>query len=475
MSQVFLKIVNMSISALWLIPAVLILRLLLKKAPRWITLLLWAMVAFQLLCPFSLESRFSLIPSAETISPNIMLDGTPSVQTGIPAVNDALNPLVQKAFTPDPFAGANPLQIWIPVFSALWLAGMAVMLLYTCLSCWRLHRKVSTAVLLRDNVFQSEHVPSPFVLGILKPKIYLPFSLTGTEQSYVIAHEQAHLRRRDHWWKALGFLLLSVHWFNPLVWLSYVLFCRDVELACDEKVIEYLGDEQKADYAQALLTCSVHRPGVTALAFGEVGVKERVKSVLHYKNPSCWAVIAGVMVCVAAAVFFLTDPPGPEDSFQLTEAGNSIYGPYYTYSLRFGPETTGAYLYIEQWENGACTSTDPIFLPSDCEQVRIAMDVFQQKDLIPAGTNIQIGVGKAAASSVTYLPFPEGRHYVTWGCCGYQPNERISIQPGMEKILTAMVFDSGKGIRVFDPESLVQEPERLNDVGYAILIRAVFR
>lgn len=223
MSQVFLKVVNMSISALWLIPAVLILRLLLKKAPKWATLLLWAMLAFQLMCPFSLESRFSLIPSAEAISPNIMLDRAPSVQTGIPAVNDALNPIVQKAFTPDPAASANPLQIWIPVLCCLWLVGMAAILLCTALSYWKLGRKVSTAVLLRDNIFQSEHVSTPFVLGILKPKIYLPFSLIDPDQTYVIAHEQAHIRRKDHWWKFLGFLLLTLHWFNPLVWLSYVM------------------------------------------------------------------------------------------------------------------------------------------------------------------------------------------------------------------------------------------------------------
>ena len=313
MSQAFLKIVNMSISASWLVLAVLILRQLLKKAPRWSYVLLWGIVAVRLLCPFSMESVLSLIPSAQTVSPEIMMDKTPTIATGIAALDQAVNPVITAVFAPDPWASANPLQIWIPVLAHLWLLGVLVMLLYTAISYWRLCRKVATAVRLEENIFQSEFAGSPFVLGILKPRIYLPYSMEGKNRESVIAHERAHIARKDHWWKPLGFLALTLHWFNPLMWLGYVLLCRDIELACDEKVIAQLSSQEKADYTQALVHCSVSRSGIAAcpLAFGEVGVKARVKSVLHYKKPGFWLVLLALVLCVVIAVCFLTDPLSP--------------------------------------------------------------------------------------------------------------------------------------------------------------------
>lgn len=222
MSELFLKILNMSISASWLVLAVLLLRLVLKKAPKWVNVLLWGMVALRLICPFSIESALSLIPSAQTIPSDIMMDTTPEISTGIPALNGLVNPVITESFAPAPEASANPLQILIPVASVLWLGGMAILASYTVISYWQLRRKVATAVRYRDNIFQSEHVPSPFVLGIFRPRIYLPFRLDGENLNYVVAHEQAHIRRKDHWWKPLGFLLLTVHWFNPLMWLAYI-------------------------------------------------------------------------------------------------------------------------------------------------------------------------------------------------------------------------------------------------------------
>ena len=312
MADVFLKIVNMSISASWLVLAVLVFRLVFKKAPKWIHVLLWGVVAVRLLCPFSIESALSLIPSAETISPEIMMSPEPTIHTGVPAINSVVNPIITETFAPEPVASANPLQIWIPVLAMIWGIGVALLLAYTAISYWRLHRKVRTAVLLRDNIFQSEVVSSPFVLGIIKPKIYLPFQIDGQNLEHVVSHEQAHIRRRDHWWKPLGFLLLTIHWFNPLMWLAYVLLCRDIELACDEKVVKELGKDQRADYSQALLACSVNRRMIAAcpLAFGEVGVKERVKSVLNYKKPAFWVIVVSVIACAVVAVCFLTNPLG---------------------------------------------------------------------------------------------------------------------------------------------------------------------
>ena len=315
MSEIFLKIINMSISASYIVLAVLLLRLLLKKAPKWITVVLWGIVAVRLVCPFSIESVLSLIPSSEVVSPTIMTDKTPTINTGIPIINSTLNPVISESFTPNPGDSANPLQIWIPVLTTIWIVGMVALLIYTVISFAKVKRKIGTAVLLRDNIYQSENVVSPFVLGIIKPKIYLPFNMNEKDMDHVVAHEMAHIRRKDHLWKPLGFLLLTLHWFNPLMWLGYVLLCRDIELACDEKVIKELDHDARADYSQALLTCSVNRRMIAAcpLAFGEVGVKDRVKSVLNYKKPAFWIIIAAVVACVVVAVCFLTNPPQKDD------------------------------------------------------------------------------------------------------------------------------------------------------------------
>lgn len=315
MSDLFLKILNMSITASWLVPVVLLLRLLLKKAPRWIHVLLWGMVALRLICPFSVESDLSLIPSAQTIPSNIELDITPAIDSGVPMINQTINPLIQNSNTPAAGASINPLQITFGILSNLWVMGMLAMTLYTAISYLRLRHSIGTAIRLRDNIYQSEHVQSPFVLGILRPRIYLPYRLTETDREHVIAHETAHIRRRDHYWKPLGFLLLTIHWFNPLMWLAYVLLCRDIEAACDEKVIRQLGHDGRADYSQALLNCSIPRRSIAAcpLAFGEVGVKDRVKSVLNYKKPAFWILLLAVIACVLTAVFFLTDPASSLD------------------------------------------------------------------------------------------------------------------------------------------------------------------
>ena len=311
MNELFLKIINMSISASWLILAVLILRLVLKKAPKWVNVLLWGIVAVRLICPLSFESALSLIPSSETIPLDIEMAAKPTIDSGVPAINSVVNPVLSSFAPPQHvLTSANPLQIWIPILNIIWLIGVGALLLYTAVSYWRLCRKVDTAVRYKGNIFQSENVSSPFVLGLIKPRIYLPFKLDGQDMEHVVAHEQAHIRRKDHWWKPLGFLLLTIHWFNPLMWLAYVLLCRDIELACDEKVIKGLSNEQRADYTQALVACSVNRRMIAAcpLAFGEVGVKERVKSVMNYKKPAFWVIIIAVIVCVGVAVCFLTNP-----------------------------------------------------------------------------------------------------------------------------------------------------------------------
>ena len=323
MSHVFLQILNRSISASYLLLAVLLLRLLFRRAPKWCTVALWGIVAIRLICPFSIPSVFSLIPSAETVSPDIMMDQTPEIHTGIPIVNQVVNPMIGSSFAPDPATSANPLQVWIPTAALLWTVGMAALLAYAVIGYVRVKRTVATAVLLRENMYQSENVASPFVLGIFKPNIYLPFYMSGGDMEHVIAHELAHIRRKDHLWKPLGFFLLTLHWFNPLLWIGYVLFCRDIELACDEKVIKDLDRNARADYSQALLSCSVKRRRIAAcpLAFGEVDVKHRVKSVLHYKKPAFWILLVAIVAGIVLSVCFLTDPVNPDPNLGETDPG----------------------------------------------------------------------------------------------------------------------------------------------------------
>ncbi len=310
MTGIFLKLVNMSISVSWLVLAVLALRLLLKKSPKWINVMLWGIVAIRLLCPFSIESALSLIPSTETLPSEILSGPSFDVNTGIAPVDERVNDYLGDRYFEGVSVPANNGANTMGLLTAIWVIGVAVMFVYAAVSYWRLRRRVDTAVLLRKNLFQSEAVVSPFVLGLFRPRIYLPFGLDGAALAYVLAHETAHIRRRDHWWKPLGFLLLTIHWFNPLMWLAYALLCRDIELACDETVIKELGHEQRADYTQVLVACSVSRRVIAAcpLAFGEAGVKERVRSVLHYKKPTFWIIAVSVIVCAVVAVCFLTDP-----------------------------------------------------------------------------------------------------------------------------------------------------------------------
>ena len=310
MTDIFLGFLNRSLAAGILILAVVLVRLVFKKAPRWLLCALWALAAVRLVCPVSIESVLSLIPSAEPVQPEIIVSAQPAITSGIPAVDAIVNPPLAAAFTPSPAQSANPLQIWTFVAACVWLAGIAALLLYAAISALRLRLRVRTAVRLEGKVYQSEFVSSPFILGVIRPRIYLPFGLEAGAQAMVLAHERAHLRRGDQLWKPLGYLILAAYWFNPVCWLAYILFCRDIEAACDEKVVRELGEGCKAAYSRALLACSVPRKLITAcpLAFGETGVKSRIKSVLNYKKPAFWLVLAAVIASVAVAVCFLTDP-----------------------------------------------------------------------------------------------------------------------------------------------------------------------
>lgn len=310
MDDVFLKLVNLSISASWLILAVLVLRVVLKKAPKWVMPLLWGVVALRLVCLFSIESALSLIPSAETIPSEIVTETREPVLYEQATLDIVTNPTLPSAAEVPVGVSRQQAQVDFNIYSVLWFAGMAALLVHALVSAGKLKRKLATAILLRDNIYESEFVDSPFVFGVVKPNIYLPMHMDEGTAAYVIAHERAHLARRDHWWKVLGYLVLALHWFNPLVWVAYILFCRDIELACDEKVVKGLDGAARADYSQALLSCAAPKRAVAAcpLAFGEGNIKMRVKSALHYKKPAFWVAAAAVLAVVIVAVCFLTNP-----------------------------------------------------------------------------------------------------------------------------------------------------------------------
>lgn len=311
MTDLFLNILNLSFSATWVVLAVILARLLLRKAPRWMVCCLWALVALRLLFG-GIEAPFSLIPSSEIITPESQYDAAPVIHSGISIIDNSINPIYSESLRPTPGASVNPLQIWLAVFANLWVLGMGAMAIWAAVSCHRVRKQVRESIPAEVGVYLCDRIDSPFIFGLFRPKIYLPPVLDGN--SHVIAHEKAHLARRDHWWKPLGFALLTVNWFNPAMWLAYILLCRDIEMACDEKAVKNFTIEEKKAYSTALLHCSVNARPITAcpLAFGEVGVKQRVRSVLNYKKPAFWIILTAVVLTAVLAVGLLTDPLSPD-------------------------------------------------------------------------------------------------------------------------------------------------------------------
>lgn len=310
MTDLFLTILNMSITASYIAVAVFLFRFLFKKAPKALTVIMWAAVGIRLIFPFSIESIFSAIPSAKTIPENIFYSSVPAIDSGIPSLNQSVNPIIGESFAPNPGDSVNPLQTLFFIAAIVWIIGIAAMLIYTLVSYLKIDFKVREAVSLKDNIYLCDNIASPFIFGIIRPKIYLPSNINESDIEFVTAHEKAHLRRLDHLWKPLGFALLSIYWFNPILWFSYILLCKDIEFACDEAVIKKMGTEIKKPYSEALLNCSVSKRLITAcpLAFGETGVKSRIKSVLSYKKPTVWIIAACLILSIVLGVCFLTNP-----------------------------------------------------------------------------------------------------------------------------------------------------------------------
>lgn len=324
METLFLIVLNRSMTAGWLILAVIALRLLLKKAPRWMSCMLWALVAIRLICPISMESAWSLVPAREPIleqrlaGPQLM--GNTDMQEADLPVGEAMKDSSQE----ETAVLMNREDTWIETISLLWLLGAGVLIGSSLVSYIRLHRCIGASICTKESVFICDSIDTPFILGVIRPRIYLPSRMEEAQREYVIAHEEAHIKRYDHWWKLIGFCLLTVYWFHPLCWAAYLLLGKDIELACDERVVKEKDLAYKKSYANALLTCSIRRRRITAcpLAFGEVGVRERVKRILHHKKPAFWVTLLSAVACAIIAICFLTNPATeeiPDDGDRVSE------------------------------------------------------------------------------------------------------------------------------------------------------------
>ena len=476
MNEVFVKLANMSVAAGWLILAVLVLRLLLKKAPRWITCLLWALVAVRLVCPVSLQSPVSAYqvatPAAVQDSGGVTYfqyvhtsGDKPSIQLDVETIRPAGITPVQQDTAADT---SHTVTRYMPPYVMIWLAVGGALLLYGLVSTLRLRYRVREGMRLRENIWLCDAVTSPFLLGILRPRIYLPSGMDERQMDYVLAHEHAHLRRGDHIWKPLGYLLLAVHWFNPLVWVAYWLFCRDIETACDERVVRSMGVEDKKAYSMALLTCSQGRRMVLAcpVAFGEVGVKSRIKAVLHYKKPGFWIVLAAVLACIVVAVCFLTDPMGVR--------GQVTYGPQDAdrrqteISLSLDDAALDMVIYNDWWDSGQCISTRQLTATRYDSSLTIRME--EQEQMAGITTILEADGGNAAErmGHELYGP-PQEMRFVT---C--DEGTRRSVQAGDQVILAVLACDYGKGIPSLDCRTLERQPELLEQLDYAVVLRAEF-
>lgn len=305
MSGLFIGILNMSLSASCVALIVMLIRLALRKTSKIYSYVLWAVVFFRLICPFTIQLPVSAIPvHPQTIPHDIVYSKSPSIQSGVPVVDHAVNNAIERSLPPvSPAESVNPVQVVLEIGAYLWMAGVLVLLLYGIISYLRLKRRVMTAILVHDNIYETDLIKTPFVMGFIRTQIYVPTGLGVNEMEYVTAHERTHIRRLDYLIKPLAFLVTSVHWFNPIVWFSYAFMVKDMELSADESVMKHYDFDIRGDYASSLLTLSVKKSGLLSpLAFGETGVKERVKNVLNYKKTTFWLNVTAIVIVAVVSI-----------------------------------------------------------------------------------------------------------------------------------------------------------------------------
>ena len=330
MEQLFISVLNNAITVSVLIVAVIVVRAFGKKMPKWISCMLWMIVAIKLVVPIQFESVLSLIPSGKPIPANIVMETNPQISSGISGVDEIVNPMISQNFTPDKAVSVNPLQILFHIGALAWLTGMIVMLTYAVTTYMLVRKRVSASVKIASKVYECDDISDSFILGTISPKVYIPSALSDEAREYILKHEFAHLSRYDHLWKPLGFVILSVYWFNPLCWVAYILLCKDIEYACDEKVTKNIKRGEKAEYCRVLLENSMPRNMISAcpVAFGGTDVKKRIKNVATYKRPAFLITVASIIVCAAVGVFFATSRDAKagseEQQLQKAELENNV-------------------------------------------------------------------------------------------------------------------------------------------------------
>lgn len=497
--EIFPQILNMNLTASVIIVFVLSLRLFLKRAPKIYSYMLWSVVLFRLLCPVSISAPVSILGvfdapvvestadtgKAEVVSTsmleyipsNIVHEEYPEVTLPVPVAGDiiseAVNEKLPQGWQQTTF---DPLEAPVTIATYIWMFGILCLLGFGMASYFKLRQSLVGALQIRDNIYLADHIRSPFVMGILRPKIYLPSDLEEQEQRYIILHEKHHIRRGDPAVKMLAFIALCIHWFNPLVWVAFLISAKDMEMSCDEAVVKKLGEEIRADYSASLLQLATGQRILfgTPLAFGEGEPAGRIRNLARFKRPTIVVTIVAAFACVVGILLCVFNPTAPYDSLKMIEQDILVGGNLAKYKMDLGVEVESVGLVAEQWIDGTCISSAPINLSKDVKELQILMKE-RKSDGTLAGIDIQIDSDETGGSLLTYFAFPAGHSVIGWAFTAYEIDETLKVVPGEEKILAAMAFDEGNGVRVFDCETLVKEPERLVSADQMIVIRATFQ
>ena len=479
MYAAFVKLLNMSAAAGILIAAVIVLRFLLRKIPKKYICVLWALVALRLICPFSISSAVS---AYNYIGNHAQSSGQVEY---IHYNGKSEKPKAEVSFTlpaesekdDGPTVYFMTAGVYIPTLLGLWAAGVSSLFIYAVISYSRIRIQVRESIRLRGNIFLCDHIPSPFILGIIQPRIYLPSELDRQQQRSVIAHERAHIARLDHLWKPLGYGILCVHWFNPLVWLAYILLSRDIEMACDERVIQNMTPERKQEYAALLLSCSMPKKLISAcpVAFGEADVKQRIRGILNYKRPSFWVALVSILLCLAFAVGFLSNPVRTEDYFAFKGAETKFDKPHvYDYKMSMGQMVQGPTVFAELWQNGELKGSQSIPIPETVKEMTLTM-TGEKDGYTVSGYRVQIGTKPAAANMDITFPMPEGTYFLE--DYSWHGARDIPLVPDQEILLAASIFDcGGDGFILFDFDNAdyAEAGGRLRKLECVVLVYAVY-
>ena len=495
---IFLQILNMSLTVGVIICVVILCRLLLRRAPKIYSYLLWSVVLFRLFCPVSFSAPISILSIFDTpvlgqttenagdkatvtstvayIPTDIVHREYPEITLPIPGVGDEVIEAVnEKLPSGEEQLRADPLEAPITIATYLWMLGIVGMLASGIVSYARLRTNIVGALKLQDNVYVTDHISGPFVIGMIKPKIYLPSDLDEKEHSYIILHEKHHIRRGDPVFKMVAYIALCIHWFNPLVWLFFKLFVKDMEMSCDEAVIQKLGDNIRADYSASLLQLATGRQMLfgSPLAFGETEPAGRIKNISRWKKPTIVISVFAILLCMIAVIVSIFNPAVSKDTLRMIEQDSPAMGNMVKYEVDFGKQVKEANVYAEVWKKGECQVI--ACLPVDQKAKILCIQMKDRKaDGKTTGVDIRLESDVPGGMQVAYAELPQDFSTIGWAFNAYEEGDEVNAIPGEEKILAAMAFDTGEGVRVFDPETLLKEQSRLAQAEYMLVIRAAF-